>query len=438
MQLVRRHLHRLGELLALRAQLLRALREFALFALGALAIELETTAFVAQLARTALVLLERLARVRDRRARALFGARARRERLARPTELALQLPALLHDGVAILGEAIAELLARATLRIRALAACERIALTLLGHLELALERHRVRALLGDKARELSTPGFGRSARAVGAFALALDLVHALLGDRQRLAQRCHLELETRELRLPRLHFARHECDLGDEAARHQLAVALGLPALPRQRAHLALHLGDEIVEAREIDRRLLEPARSGAAAIAIEADTGGLLEQLAAIVGAIGEQRVDHPRFDHHAAVGTQARSAHHVVDVAQPARCAVEHVFALAAARQAACDDDFLEGHRKRAVFILEVKRNLGDVHRTARRRALEDHLFHLRPAERLCALFAEHPADGVGDVGLAAAVGADHCRHARLEEERRVIGERLESLQLELRQTH
>ena len=41
------------------------------------------------------------------------------------------------------------------------------------------------------------------------------------------------------------------------------------------------------------------------------------------------------------------------------------------------------------------------------------EDNVFHASAAQGLGGLLAEHPRDGVGDVGLAAAVGADDGRH-------------------------
>ena len=47
---------------------------------------------------------------------------------------------------------------------------------------------------------------------------------------------------------------------------------------------------------------------------------GGFLEQLAPVVRAVGQQRVDHPGFDHDAGVGAEAGAAQQVVDVAQPA----------------------------------------------------------------------------------------------------------------------
>ena len=51
---------------------------------------------------------------------------------------------------------------------------------------------------------------------------------------------------------------------------------------------------------------------------------------------------------------------------------------------------------------------------------------------------LGAEHPADGVDDVGLAAAVGPDHDRDPRLELERGRVGEGLEALEGERLQEH
>ena len=57
---------------------------------------------------------------------------------------------------------------------------------------------------------------------------------------------------------------------------------------------------------------------------------------------------------------------------------------------------------------------------------RAVEDAIRHALGAERLVALLAEHPGDGVHDVGFAAAVGPDdagragaaECDHGALAE--------------------
>ena len=55
------------------------------------------------------------------------------------------------------------------------------------------------------------------------------------------------------------------------------------------------------------------------------------------------------------------------------------------------------------------EGERDLGHAGGLAVAGAGEDDVFHLDAAEALGGLLAEDPGDGVGDVGLAAAVGAD-----------------------------
>ena len=71
-------------------------------------------------------------------------------------------------------------------------------------------------------------------------------------------------------------------------------------------------------------------------------------------------------------------------------------------------------------------------------RRGAREDDVFHRLAAQRLGGLLAEHPEHGVGDVGLARAVGADDDRHAGLELHHAPVGEGLEPLEYERLEVH
>ena len=66
------------------------------------------------------------------------------------------------------------------------------------------------------------------------------------------------------------------------------------------------------------------------------------------------------------------------------------------------------------------------------------EDQVLHLLAAQLLGALLAEHPADGVGDVALAAAVGADDGVDPGAEMHLGAVEEGLESVQLELLENH
>src|SRR4029077_4763152 len=70
--------------------------------------------------------------------------------------------------------------------------------------------------------------------------------------------------------------------------------------------------------------------------------------------------------------------------------------------------------------------------------RRALKDDVFHLPAAQQAWRLLAQDPADGIGDVGLAATVRTDDRRHARFERQLDRARERLEARQLEPGQSH
>jgi hypothetical protein len=65
---------------------------------------------------------------------------------------------------------------------------------------------------------------------------------------------------------------------------------------------------------------------------------------------------------------------------------------------------------------------------------RAGEDDVFHAGATEAFRRLFAEHPTDGIAQVGLATAVGAyDGSDAAAIEAEFGAVTERLETLQFD-----
>ena len=194
-------------------------------------------------------------------------------------------------------------------------------------------------------------------------------------------------------------------------------MALGLAPLAGEAPDLRLHLGDQVLDPLEVDRGLLQPALGAVLPVAIEADPGRLLEERAPLLGAVGEEQVDHLGFDHDAGVAAQAGAAQQVLDVAQPDRRAVEQVVALARAGEPPGDHHLPVGDREVAVGVVEEERDFGDVDRAPGRRALEDHVLHLAAAEQPGRLLAQHPAHRVGDVGFAAAVGPDDGGDAVLE---------------------
>ena len=320
----------------------------------------------------------------------------------------------------------------------ALAPHLRIAPALLGHRHLPANLLHTLALLGYKPRQLTALRLGGGAGIVRGVAGALGFRHARFALGGLGAQFVDPPFQTLQFVLPGLHLACGEGDLHRVAASAQFGVALGAAALAGQRADLGGHLADQIVQALQVDRRLLQAALGGAAPVAVQPDAGRFLEEFAPVVGTVGEQGVDHLALDHDAGVRTEPRAAQQIVNVPQPAGRAVEQVVALTRPRQAPGDHDLAEGNGEAAVGVVEMERDLGHVHGPAGRRTLEDDLFHLGAAQQAGPLFAEYPTHGVGDVGLAAPVRPDDGRDALIEGQRGLVGKRLEALHFQLGQPH
>ncbi len=309
-----------------------------------------------------------------------------------------------------------------------------------------------------------------------------------------------------------------DAQLGDELGA-EFAEALGLGGLALEDGDLAGDLVEDVVDAREIAFGGLE-AELGEALFGFEAgDAGRFFDDGAAVEGLGAEELTDALLADDGVAVATEAGAEEDVLDVAQTADLAVQKVFALAGAEEAARDGDFagagggaaelaatdLEddaavfrgGFGVRCGFgafgglggfafglvglaglcvedgffgvlgdlfaegvlvpiasdvggvsvhfvgvgrlidggVHEGEGDLGHAGGAAFAGAREDDVFHLEAAQRLGGLFAEDPGDGVGDVGLAAAVGSDDGGDAvTLERDLRAITEGLEAEDLDL----
>ena len=117
-------------------------------------------------------------------------------------------------------------------------------------------------------------------------------------------------------------------------------------------------------------------------------------------------------------------------MDVLQAAGLAIKVVFAAAVAGHPAHDLDLVELAAELLLALGHDQGDLGELGRLAGVGALEDDVLHLAAAQGLGALLAQHPADGVGDVALAAAVGTDDGGHTGLETEGRVVGEAFEAV--------
>src|SRR5690606_36399777 len=126
------------------------------------------------------------------------------------------------------------------------------------------------------------------------------------------------------------------------------------------------------------------------------------------------------------------------VEDITQASGLAIQLVVAATLAEDDAAALDFPLRQGEPPLLVREGETDLRAVHGTALRRAVEDRRLHLGAADRRRLLLAQHPADRVADVRLAAAVRPHDRRDAIVEAQLRAIRERLESLQRQTAKLH
>ncbi len=163
-------------------------------------------------------------------------------------------------------------------------------------------------------------------------------------------------------------------------------------------------------------------------------DAGGLLDQRAPLVGLERQRLVDQALSDYRVGAFGEARLAEQIGDVAQSNAGAVEIILVLARAVGATGNDHLAVIHRQPAVGVVEHQARLGHAQPGALVGAAEDHVLRAFGAQPAVGLLAQDPLDGVGDVGLAAAVGTDDGGQPALEQKVGLDGEGFVALEFEL----
>ena len=207
------------------------------------------------------------------------------------------------------------------------------------------------------------------------------------------------------------------------------AVATGLARLTLEALELLLHLVNDVVHAEEVLLGRVELDLGLLPACLVLGDAGRFFDQGAPIGGLARQDETDLALLDDGVGLGAEAGVHEQLVDVPQAADVAVHEVLALAAAVEATGDRGLWRIVRARHLQPGDLQVHLGHLQGLTCLAAVEDHVFHGRPAEALGALLAQHPRDGVGDVALPTAVGADDTRHAPFERDLLPVAEALES---------
>ena len=208
-------------------------------------------------------------------------------------------------------------------------------------------------------------------------------------------------------------------------------------ALLLQRLDALLQLGQDVLHAVQVVRGVVHAALGVLLARLELHDSGGLLKDLAAILRLDGEDLVDAALADHRIAVLADAGVAEEIHDVAQAAGRAVDLVLALTAAVHAPGDAHLGEVDGQGVILVVEDQRHLAEGQALALLGSVEDHVLHLGAAQRLGALLTQHPLHRVGNVALAAAVGADHAGNSILKYDLHAVRKGLEPVDDQLFQS-
>ena len=211
-----------------------------------------------------------------------------------------------------------------------------------------------------------------------------------------------------------------------------LAVALGLAGLAGEAGELGVEGFEHVGDAGEVGLGRPELELGLVAALVEAGDAGGLLEDAAAGLGPGVDQLGDLALADEGRRLGAGRGVGEEHGDVAGAGLLA-RHLVGRAGVAGDAADDGqvvvVVEAGGGAAVAVVDGQGDFGVVAGRARAGAGEDHVVHAVAAHRRRAVLAHHPAQGLEQVRLAAAVRPDDARQPLVDHELGRVDEALEA---------
>ncbi len=212
---------------------------------------------------------------------------------------------------------------------------------------------------------------------------------------------------------------------------HEIAVAASRVCLAFERAELATHLPQQVLEPDEVGFGGGQPPFGLFLTPPVLEHAGRFLDDEPPVLGPGVEDGVDLALRHDDMLLATDAGVGQQLLHVEQPAVDPVDRVLAVTAAEQGPGDGDLGEDDREEPGRVVDGERDLGPAQRRPMGAAGEDHVVHLLAAHCAGRLRAEHPADCVDQVRLPRAVRSHDNGGAGLELEGGGVGEGLEALE-------
>ncbi len=205
---------------------------------------------------------------------------------------------------------------------------------------------------------------------------------------------------------------------------------LRLFRLSLQGADLELQFVDFVLDAHQVFFGAVQLALCLLLAVAEAGDARCLFKYLPAVGGFDRQNFVDLALADVGIALPAQTGVHEQLVDVPEAGGVAVDKVFALSRAVIPPGDHDLGLFQIKKVALIIQHKRDLREAHALALLGAVKNNVFHLGTPQGLGGLLPHDPADGVGDIGLSRAIGADDSGNILAKGEDGFFREGLKSL--------
>jgi 7-cyano-7-deazaguanine reductase len=224
-------------------------------------------------------------------------------------------------------------------------------------------------------------------------------------------------------------------------ARMQFAIRARHLGLRLQAGNLRAEFVANILNARQILPRVFQPMLGFLAPFLVFGDAGGFFEEEAQLVRLGLDDARNHALADDRVGARAQAGTEEQIDHVAAADVQIVDVVARIAFAVEHPLDGDFavlrpLPGGA--ALGVVEEQLDAGAAHRLAVAGALEDHVLDRFATQFGSLRFAQHPAHGVDDVRLAAAVRPDHAGQLAGKQHGGRLDEGLETGDLEFGETH
>ena len=209
--------------------------------------------------------------------------------------------------------------------------------------------------------------------------------------------------------------------------------APGFLGLGLQRPHLPFQLGDDIPDAYQILFRPRQPALGLFFAVPEAGDARRLFKDLPPVGALDGQDLIDAALADEGIALAPQAGIHQQFMDVLEPRGFFIDEKLAFPRAVIPPCNGHFVVFHRQAVLAVVHRQRHFAIAQGLAPLGAAKDHVFHFGAPQGLGGLFAQHPADGVYDVGFARPIGPYDGGDAAAEGKHRFIRKGFKALDLQ-----